>query len=358
MFTIAQAATMYNTFASGVCSCYHKYHTVSIWLTSAIVIILIGLSALCSGLNVALMSLDIDDLRRKTKLGNTKAKRAYYFRERTHLTLAAILLSNVAAVSATSLVLESVLYGLIAGVVTTLLTVIFGEILPQAIFSRRALSYMSKLSPVIRLMIIVTYPVSKPLQLLLDRLFDDPPANHLHTRHELGILISEHSGQQESELDDDEVEIIRGALQLSEKKVGDIMTPINNVYWLEPETKLTPAKIDEIKAIGRSRLPVFNAKLTRCDGVLLMKDLVDVDFDENDYKVDDLPLYPVQMVGSRTALDTMLRKFIATSSHLIPIERDDEVVGIVTIEDLIEEIVGREIEDETDKRQLHAVGND
>ncbi len=331
---------------------------MSIWLTIVIVIILIGFSALCSGLNVALMSLDIDDLRRKTKLGNVKAKRAYYFRQRTHLTLAAILLTNVAAVSATSLVLESVLYGLIAGVVTTLLTVVFGEILPQALFSRRALSYMSALSPVIRLMIVITYVVSKPLQILLDRLFSEPPTMRLHSRHELGILINEHSGQQNSELDDDEVEIIRGALQLSEKRVGDIMTPIHNVYWIEPKTPLSPTKIDEIKAIGRSRLPVFNSRLTRCDGVLLMKDLVDVDFDENNYLVEDLPLYPVQLVGSRMALDTLLRRFISTSSHLIPVERDDEVIGIVTIEDLIEEIVGHEIEDETDKRQLHAVGND
>jgi len=330
---------------------------VSIWLTIVIVIILIGFSAICSGLNIALMSLDIDDLRRKTKLGNHRAKKVYYFRKRTHLTLAAILLTNVAAVSATSLVLESVLYGVIAGIVTTLLTVTFGEILPQAYFSRDALKYMAFLSPVIRGMIVITYPFSKPLQILLDRLFVDT-GTHLHTRRELGVLISEHLGHQDSELDNDEVEIIRGALQLSEKRVDDILTPIKNVYWLEPDTPLSPEKIDEIKAIGRSRLPVFNSKLTRCYGVLLMKDLVDIDFDDNDYVVDDLPLYPVQLVGSRTALDTMLRKFISTSSHLIPIERDDEIIGIVTIEDLIEEIVGREIEDETDKRQLHAVGND
>ena len=54
-------------------------------------------------------------------------------------------------------------------------------------------------------------------------------------------------------------------------------------------------------------------------------------------------------VGSMTALDTLFRKFIGAKTHLMPVEKDDRIVGIVTIEDLIEEILGHEIEDETDK---------
>jgi metal transporter CNNM len=324
---------------------------VSILLTIVIVLVLISFSAVCSGLNIALMSLNMGDLRRKAKLGNPQAKKVLPYRQNTHLTLAAILLTNVAAVSATSLVLENVLFGLIAGLVTTILMVIFGEILPQAIFSRNALGYCARFTPAMRLMIIITYPVSKSLQLLLDKLFTRQ-RTQLHTRHELGIMITEHLGHDESELDEDEVEIIRGALQLSEKRVRDIMLPIESVYWLAPDTRLTPEKISEIKRIGRSRIPVFNRRLTRCNGVLLMKDLVDIDFEEANYRVSDLALHPVQMVGSKTALDTMLRKFISTSTHLIPVVKDDTIIGIITIEDLIEEIVGQEIEDETDKRKL------
>jgi metal transporter CNNM len=165
-------------------------------------------------------------------------------------------------------------------------------------------------------------------------------------------MISEHLGTKESELDEDEVEIIRGALQLSEKRVRDIMVPIEDAFWLTPDTRLTPKKIDEIKAAGRSRIPIFNRRLTHCYGVLLMKELIDIDFEENDFRVDDLTLHPAQMVGSMTALDTMFRKFIAAHTHLIPIEKDDAIVGIVTIEDLIEEILGHEIEDETDRRPV------
>lgn len=293
------------------------------------------------------MALDPNDLKRKAKLGDKAAKRVLPFRRKTHLTLSAILLTNVAAVSATSLVLESVFYGLVAGIAATLLTVIFGEIFPQALFMRSALKVCARLSPLLRLMTILTYPISKPLEILLDKLFQGETAR-LQSRHELGLMITEHLGSQQSELDDDEVEIIRGALQLSEKRVGSIATPIDKVYWLEPGTVIDGDKIDEIKASGRSRIPVLNKDKTICFGILLVKQLVDIDFEAERPRVDELTLHPAQTVGSMTALDTMFRKFIGAHTHLMPVEKDDEIIGIVTIEDLIEEIVGHEIEDETD----------
>jgi metal transporter CNNM len=311
------------------------------------VTLLVGFAALCSGLNVSFMSLNVADLRRKAKLGSSYAKRLLPLRKNSHLTLAAILLTNVAAASAAPLVLDSKLNGVVAGIVSTLLLVVFAEIMPQALFTRHALTYCGRLAPVIRGMIVITYPISKPLQLLLDRLFGREKPQ-LHTRHELGIMISEHLGPH-SEIDDDEVEIVRGALQLSEKRARDILTPIRNVYWLTPNSRLDDATVDEIKARGWSRIPVLNKNHTTCYGLILMKDMVDVDFDEQELYVRDMPLHTTQVVGSMTALDTLFRKFITGGSLLIPIERDDKIIGIVTIEDLLEEIVGHEIEDETDR---------
>lgn len=327
-----------------------------LYLFIIIIVVLVGFSAMCSGLNVAIMSLDAADLRRKARLGNSAARRVLPLRKNAHLTLAGILLTNVAAVSATSLVMEDKFNGIIAGIASTLLIVIFGEIFPQAVFARKALAFCARFAPALKLMIFITYPVSKPLQLLLDKLFHEQ-GSQLQSRHELGMMISEHLGNNTSELDNDEVEIIRGALQLSEKHVRDIMTPIDDVFWLTPDTKMNGAKIDEIKVNGWSRIPVLNRQRSTCFGVLLMKDLVDINFDQEALRTDDLPLYPTQIVGSMTALDTLFRKFIIGGVHLIPIERDDKIIGIVTIEDLLEEIVGHEIEDETDRtkrRRLRA----
>ncbi len=312
------------------------------------VIALVIASGICSGLNVSLLSLQTRDLERKASLGNTDAKKVLPLRRNSHLTLVSLLFVNVAVVSATSLTLEHHMTGLIAGLLSTLLIVVFGEVVPQAWFSRIALRYCAVLAPLMKLMIVVTYPISKPLQLLLDRLVG-PESKELHSRHELGLIISEHLGPGAvTELDEDEIEIMKSTLSLSEKRTKSIMTPIKNVFWLPEDTIIDAAIIDEIKRRAWSRIPILSTDKKECRGILLMKDLVDIDFDHTPVPLTELPIHPTKMVGSMTALDTLFRRFISAHSHLMPVERDDKIVGVVTIEDLIEEILGHEIEDEAD----------
>ncbi len=315
------------------------------------VIILISLSAIFSGLNIALMSLDVYDLKRKVENKNRYAKRVLPLREKSHLSLSAILFANVAVISANSIVLEHRFAGLMAGLISTILIVIFGEVIPQAFFVRFSLRFCSFFMPLVRLVIIITYPISKPLQLVLDKLLGHEKSQ-LHSRNELGMLIGEHLGGEKSELDADEVEIMKSTLMLSNKRVSEIMTPIDQTYWLTRNTIIDARKIDEIKEKGYSRIPVLSSNLEKCHGVILIKDLIDMDFDEKPMPVKDLELHIPTVIGSRTALDTMFRKFITAKSHLMPIEKDDKIIGIATIEDLLEEILGHEIADETDHKKI------
>jgi metal transporter CNNM len=311
------------------------------------VVALVGLSAIYSGLNIALMSLSKTDLKRKKKLGNHDAARVLPFRMNSHLSLASILFANVAVVSANALILEHHFNGLIAGLLSTLLIVVFGEVMPQAIFVKQALRFCSIFAPMLQVTVWLTYPVSKPLQLLLDKLIGQE-RHALHSRDELGLIIGEHHTDESSELDEDEVEIIQSALLLSEKTVKDIMRPIDEVFWLPIDSILNAKTVDIITTHGYSRIPILSKDKTDCYGVLLMKDMVDIDFDENPMPVSSFNLHKTRVIGSRTALDTMFRKFISIHSHLVPIEKDDEIIGIVTVEDLVEEILGHEIADETD----------
>jgi metal transporter CNNM len=317
----------------------------SISLALQVSILVLG-SGICSGLNVSIMSLNVADLERQATLGDKKARAVLPFRRKTHLTLAAILLTNVAFASASSIVLAGQLNGFVAAAISTLLLVFFGELLPQALFTKNALSFCYFFAPLLRLMTIVTYVIAKPLQLILDRWFGDEK-RRLHSRHELSLIIGEHIKHDESELDDDEVEIIRGALQLSEKKVQTIMTPIEKTYYFYPATIIDAQKIDEIKQRGFSRIPIIDARREKCSGVILMKDLVDIDFAKQPRAIEEVKIHNAIGVGANTALDTMFRHFIGAHGHMMMVEKKNKIVGIVTIEDLIEEILGHEIEDET-----------
>jgi metal transporter CNNM len=320
---------------------------MGLYLSLIVTAILICLSAIYSGLNVALLSLSLNDLKLKAKLGNKHAKKLIPIRKNSNLPLASILISNVAVISATSLVLRQHFNGWVAGAASTLLIVIFGEVIPQAYFSRHALRLTSKFLPLIELVMVITYPISKPLGMLLDKLLG-VEASNLPSRKELGFIITEQTDHEDSELDEDEIEIMHGALQLSEKHVRDIMTPISDVYWFTPNTQLTPEKIDEIKANSWSRIPIFDSLCTKSYGFLLIKDLIDINFDDEVVELEDLPHHPSQIIGSMTALDTLFRKFISGRIHLFPVEKNDVIIGIVTIEDLLEEILQHEIIDETD----------
>lgn len=316
-------------------------------ITVVTTVALVALAAIFSGLNISIMSLSLGDLERKARLGNRQAARVLPLRRRYHLTLSSILFANVAVVSASTLNLESAFNGLVAGIVTTILMVVFGEVLPQAVFVKSALRFCSLFAPLMRLVTWLSFPLSFPLAKLLDRMIG-VEGRSLHSRAELGMLIGEHKSIAGSELDEDEIEIVQSTLQLSEKTVRDIMQPIEQVYWLTEDSVLNAATVRQIVDNGYSRVPIFNESLTECFGVLLVKDMVDIDFRTHPTPIKHFVLHETEIVGSRTALDTMFRKFSKIKSHLVPVEKDGRVVGIITVEDLIEEILGHEIADETD----------
>src|SRR3989338_4425765 len=110
------------------------------------IVFLLFLSALFSGLSLGLMSLDPFSLRRKAKLGNLAAKKIYPLRKRGNQLLCTLLIGNIAVNSTIAVLLSSLTTGVIAGFMATGLIVIFGEIVPQAIFARHALQFGAKFS--------------------------------------------------------------------------------------------------------------------------------------------------------------------------------------------------------------------
>lgn len=311
-----------------------------------IVIFLVLLSALFSGLTLGFFSLNRDDLMRKAELGDKKAKKVYKLRKDGNLLLCTLLIGNVAVNSTLSIYLGSIASGLLAGITATVLIVIFGEIIPQAAFSRFALVLGAKMAWLVGFFIFILYPICKPLAWTLDKFLGDEIPT-VYSKHELIKLIEDHEDSKHSDIDSDEEKIIKGALSYSDKQVHEILTPRTEIFSLEYNEPMNKNTIKRIYESGHSRIPIYKEEIDKIVGMLYSKDLVNNDV--KDKKAGEIARNDVIFVDHDKPLDDLLQAFRQTRHHLFVVLNEyGGVAGIVTIEDVLEEIIGAEIVDEFD----------
>lgn len=312
-----------------------------------IVIILVSFSALFSGLTLGFFSLNKDDLARKVKLEDKDAKKVYAIRKNGNLLLCTLLIGNVAVNATLSIFLGSIASGFMAGLIATALIVIFGEIIPQATFSRYALVLGARLAWLVKIFQIILYPICWPMAWLLDKsLGDEMPT--VYSKHELMKIVEDHEHMKESEIDKDEEKIVKGALSYSEKQVRDILTPRVQVFALATDQPLDSKTLKKIYTTGHSRIPVYQDTRDNIVAILYSKDLITNDFKGK--KVGEVSRDDVIFVDDNKKLDELLEAFKKTRHHLFVVLNEyGGLTGIVTIEDVLEEIIGEEIVDEFDK---------
>ncbi len=143
-----------------------------VWATIIFIIILLSLSGLFSGLNLGLMSLTPHDLIVIQEAGTPNdriyAKKIYPVRKRGNFLLCTILLGNVLVNTTTTILLDTLISGILAVIGATLAIVIFGEIIPQAVCSRHGLKIGAKTIILTYIFMVITSPVAFPLSKLLD----------------------------------------------------------------------------------------------------------------------------------------------------------------------------------------------
>ena len=312
-----------------------------------IVLILVILSGAFSGLTLGFFSLNLTGLKRKIKLGDERAKKVYPIRKRGNLLLCTLLVGNVAVNSAAAIFLGEIASGLVAGIISTVLIVIFGEILPQAFFSRHALSLGAKTVWLVKIFIFLLYPIAYPLSLVLDKLLGEE-LQTLWSKKEIREIIKDHGKGDDADLDQDEERILLGALSFSDTTVKKVMTPKTVLFTLENTTILNQSKMLEIRDTGFTRIPVYASREDNIIGMLYAKDLIGL-FDEtktiSDLLTDRKPI-PVK---DTILLDNLMNHFIKEKVHLATVyDSFGTFTGIATLEDVIEEIIKVEIIDELD----------
>lgn len=314
-----------------------------------IIIGLICLSAIFSGLTLGFFSLNKDDLERKADLGDKNAKKIFSLRKRGNLLLCTLLIGNVTVNSTLAIFLGSIASGVVAGFLATALIVIFGEIVPQAVFARHALLLGGKFSWLVKIFVFVLFPICWPMAWILDKILGEEIPT-IYSKKELVQLIEDHEDSKKSDIDADEERIIKGALSFSQKKAEDIMTPRTAIFAIKSKEKLTDEMLKKISESGHSRIPIFEEKLENTIGILYVKDLINLDGAWSRKKISSVARKDVVFVDYNKKLDDLLNAFKKTRKHLfMVVDEFGMVMGLVTIEDVIEEIIGTEIVDEFDR---------
>lgn len=307
-------------------------------------LLLLSLSALFSGLTIGLMSLDLATLRRKASQGNIDALKVLKIREKGMLLLVTLLLGNAAANSFFAIVLGDTFTGLVAGIASTSLIFLFGEVLPQAVLSRHALTFGAYSAPLIRVLMIVCYPICAPVASILVWLLGEE-VSHVYTKKDI-LSIVEDGHTSAEEIDSDEKRIMKGSLSYSHKKAQDVMTPNTVVTTVELDDIIDETFLKNLKEIDYSRIPVQTDDPNQIVGILYYKDLVGVKLP---VRVKDVMDKVVQFVNASDSLDVVLNQFIKSKIHLFVVIDDfGGFEGVITLEDIIEEIIGAEIMDEGD----------
>ncbi|KAF4686038.1 Metal transporter cnnm2 [Perkinsus olseni] len=362
-----------------------------------LIVLLVMCSAMFSGLTLGFLSLDKVGLEIVKAGANTKqakyAKRIIPIRKDGNLLLCTLLLGNVAVNSLLSIILADITGGLLGFILSTAIILLFGEIFPQALCSRYSLKIGGIAVPVVRVCIVLLYPIAKPIALTLDCILGRDVGT-IHSRSELLQLLAIHV--EEKALDDETGKVMQGALKtLHEMKVSQIMTPVEDVFMLPIEAVLDYKTVTQIFQCGFSRIPVYRGTMNNIVGVLFTKDLILVDPDDATPLSAFLQIFArcMEVLEESQSVSSAFRRFRSGGSHMglvrkvapgdsgrsskpslkgSPVVRkydsigtnitqstraaslngrddpDIELVGVLTLEDIVEEIIQEEIIDETD----------
>ena len=324
-----------------------------------ILIILLVLSAFFSSSETALMSVNKIRLRSLAESGNKRAALALDIVEnKTSKMLSAILIGNNIVNLSASAIATSLAYsfgGYMVSIATAVLTVmilVFGEITPKNYATMNTEKLTLKFIPIIRFFMIVLTPFifiinlfSRAFMFLLR--IDPNAASTAMTEDELRTIVD--VSHEDGVIESDEKEMIYNVFDLGDANAKDIMVPRVHVTFAEVNNTY-----EELIAIFRedkfTRLPVYEDTPDNIVGIINMKDLLLYNKKTETFNIRDIMREPHFTYEYKDISELLVEMRDSTFNIAIVLDEYGEMAGLITLEDILEEIVG-EINDEYDEKE-------
>ena len=320
-----------------------------------IIVVCVFLSAYFSATETAFSTFNRIRVKNMAEKGNRKAALALRLSDNYDSLISAILIgNNIVNILASSLgalvfgnfIANSDVASAVNTAVLTVIILIFGEISPKTIAKNNPENFALFSAPIINFVRIVLFPfifIFNGWQKLLAKLFKKEEDQGM-TEEELISIIEE--AEEEGDIDKEESDLIKSAIEFGELEVGDIFTPRIDITAL-PVTANKEMVAKTFSESGYSRLPVYDGDLDNVVGILYYKDFYTVAYKTN------VPLHeiikPVIYVAKTQPVNELMKELQEKQLHMAVVTDEfGSTSGIVTLEDILEEIVG-EIWDEHDE---------
>ena len=328
----------------------------SITLLVALVI-LVAFSAFFSASETAFSSLNQIRLKSRAEDGDTSAARVLAMSEKYDKLLSTILIGNnivnIAAASIGTILFTQMLGqergATVSTIVLTIVVLIFGEVTPKSLAKEMPETIATAVSPVLNLLMLLFTPLTwlfTQWKKLLGHFVHSGEADTI-TEGELMTMVSE--AENDGELTDRESKLIRSAIEFDDVEVEEILTPRVDVVAVEDNISLEELA-QTFAESGYSRLPVYHGTIDNIIGVVHEKDFYIARL-KKATKIDDLVVPTLYTTGS-TQISQLLRTLREQHHHMaVVVDEYGGTEGIITLEDILEELVG-EIWDEHDEEEV------
>ena len=306
-------------------------------------------SGFFSGSEAALISIteaEVEDHVHKGKPGSKLLTRVT--RRLNRSVIAIVIMNNIVNIVGSILVGQMVIsmYGnAMLAVATTALTfgvIVFSDILPKSIGIHYAPTLAPIVAPFIWTITIILYPFVALMEYITS-LFHRGERD-VGTEAQIRALVK--IGRKAGHIESDEGQLIHRAFILNDKTAADVMTPLKDIESLSEGATVSDVA-EKVQNSVHSRYPVLGNSIHEIQGIVMRHDILGaLAEDKNDTSIRDL-MREGLVVKSDTHNDELLLLFRDKHIHLAMVQEDEKTVGLITLEDVLEELVG-EIEDETD----------
>jgi putative hemolysin len=226
---------------------------------------------------------------------------------------------------------------------TILVIVLFNQFLPFVFFTRTAGVWVLRLTPVIRILIYLVLPVTLLLSFLLSvaALAKPRPGDPEEDTSEAAVEALIEAGEEEGIIEESDRDLVRSAVEFGDKVVREVMTPRPQMFAIPAEMTLEEF-ISGLRKHPYSRVPVYRGSLDYVTGIAFAHDLLQIADDAARTQTVATIQRPAALVPETKRVNELLREMQREKQHMrVVIDEYGGVAGLVTIEDLLEEIVGR-----------------